>query len=182
MVATALLDVIAGKRRYSGHISLNGQAVSGQELRRSVAYVRSDTVLHPHLAVHNCLRFYAKLRHPHKSRGKIPMHEQVSSFVVYRQLCLFSESLIFIRMKLCFQVRIVTEELGLTPVLDTKVSDLTRSEYSRLLVAIQLLADAQILCIDHITHTMDIFDTFFLVEFLRQWASGATGEYLTIFR
>lgn len=69
----------------------------------------------------------------------------------------------------------VTEELGLSPVLETKVSHLTRSEYSRLLVAVQLLTDCQILCIDEITYSMDIFDTFFLVEFLRQWASGATG-------
>ncbi|KAL1116726.1 hypothetical protein AAG570_005198 [Ranatra chinensis] len=147
-VATSLLEVIAGRGQYSGHISLNGQAVSSSDLRRISAYARADSVLHPDLAVHNCLCFYSKLRRPNKSRGKMPIEEQV---------------------------RMVTEELGLSPVLDTKISELTKSEYSRLLVAIQLLTDPQVLCIGHITHTMDIFDTFFLVEFLRQWASGATG-------
>lgn len=74
---------------------------------------------------------------------------------------------------------IVTEELGLSPVLETRVAELTKSETSRLLIALQLLSDPLLLCIEDLTQPMDIFDTFFLVEFLRHWASGATGKNIT---
>lgn len=48
---------------------------------------------------------------------------------------------------------------------------MTRSEIRRLNVACQLLLDMAILILDQPTKEMDIFDTFFLVEYLRNWAS-----------
>lgn len=73
---------------------------------------------------------------------------------------------------------VLIEELGLGQVLNTNVSELTASESQRLSVACHLMSDAEIIMLDRPTVTMDIFDTFFLVEFLRQWAAGAPSKYL----
>lgn len=73
---------------------------------------------------------------------------------------------------------LLIEELGLAQVLNTKVSSLTASETQRLNLACYLVSDAEILLLDRPTRHMDIFDTFFLVEFLRQWASGGTGNLI----
>lgn len=70
-----------------------------------------------------------------------------------------------------FQINLLIEELGLEQVRDTNVARLTRSETRRLAVACQLLLDMAILVLDQPTKEMDIFDTFFLVEYLRNWAS-----------
>lgn len=70
-----------------------------------------------------------------------------------------------------FQINLLIEELGLEQVRDTNVGRLTRSEIRRLNVACQLLLDMAILILDQPTKEMDIFDTFFLVEYLRNWAS-----------
>lgn len=70
-----------------------------------------------------------------------------------------------------FQINLLIEELGLEQVRDTNVGRLTRSEVRRLNVACQLLLDMAILILDQPTKEMDIFDTFFLVEYLRNWAS-----------
>ncbi|KAK9500573.1 hypothetical protein O3M35_001813 [Rhynocoris fuscipes] len=145
---TCLLHALSGRHPYTGQVSINGISVSPQELKARTATVHKDTVLPRDLQVHSCMRYYARLRRAPGTRGKLPMDDQVS---------------------------IVTEELGLSPVLATRISELTQSEYSRLLVALQLLSDPQILLIDDVTQPMDIFDTFFLVEFLRYWAVGATG-------
>jgi len=67
------------------------------------------------------------------------------------------------------------EDLGLEQVRHTKVRSLTTSERRRLAVAAQLLLDTDILLLDRPTAGMDIFDTFFLIEFLRQWAAGGRG-------
>lgn len=71
------------------------------------------------------------------------------------------------------QINILIEDLGLTAVRDSNISRLTQSEKQRLCVACQLLTDAAILLLDQITLHMDIFDTFFLVEYLRQWCNGS---------
>lgn len=73
---------------------------------------------------------------------------------------------------------VLIEELGLGQVLNTNVSELTASEAQRLSVACHLMSDAEIIMLDRPTVTMDIFDTFFLVEFLRQWAAGAPSKNL----
>lgn len=56
------------------------------------------------------------------------------------------------------------------------MSTLTSSERQRLVVACQLITGAEILCLDDATGGMDIFDTFFLVEYLRQWSTADTGR------
>lgn len=52
------------------------------------------------------------------------------------------------------------------------VCRLTDSETQRLSVACQLLQDTAILVLDQPTKGMDIFDTFFLIEYLRQYAAN----------
>ena len=72
------------------------------------------------------------------------------------------------------------EDLGLAQVRHTRVKDLTVSEKQRLNVACHLLLDADIVVLDRPTRGMDIFDTFFLVEYLRQWAARGRIVILTL--
>ena len=69
-----------------------------------------------------------------------------------------------------FQINALIEDLGLEQVKHTRVKDLTLSERRRLNVACHLLLETDIVILDQPTKGMDIFDTFFLVEYLRQWA------------
>ena len=81
----------------------------------------------------------------------------------------------------------------------TRVADLTLSEKQRLNVACHLLLDTDIVLLDQVgvtlskafgqlliplfpqpTQGMDIFDTFFLVEYLRQWAARGRIVILTM--
>jgi ABC-type multidrug transport system ATPase subunit len=62
------------------------------------------------------------------------------------------------------------EELGLSEVRSSTLSSLNQSEKRRLLIAAALLLDTDILLLDQPVKGMDIFDTFFLTEYLRQWA------------
>ncbi|CAG0900354.1 unnamed protein product [Darwinula stevensoni] len=68
------------------------------------------------------------------------------------------------------QINALIEDLGLSQVRHTRVHDLTLSEKLRLNVACHLLLETDLIFLDQPTKGMDIFDTFFLVEYLRQWA------------
>lgn len=76
------------------------------------------------------------------------------------------------------QINVLIEDLGLEQVRNTKVEAMTISERRRLNVACHLLLDTDIVVLDQPTRGMDIFDTFFLVEYLRQWANGGAGNAL----
>ncbi|KAL0891898.1 hypothetical protein ABMA27_015149 [Loxostege sticticalis] len=145
--ATGLLDVLAGvRKKLSGDIVINGQPVASSTLRKVAAYVRNDTNLCPSMTVEHTLRFHAALRRPRSNHNQVKMDDRD-------------------------RINLLIEELGLEQVRDTNVSRLTRSEVRRLNVACQLLLDMAILILDQPTKEMDIFDTFFLVEYLRNWAS-----------
>lgn len=64
----------------------------------------------------------------------------------------------------------ILQDLGLEATKHCLVSSLTTSEARRLALACRLLENAHILTLDRPTHGLDIFDAFFLVEYLRQWA------------
>nr|XP_018915492.1 PREDICTED: ATP-binding cassette sub-family G member 8 [Bemisia tabaci]XP_018915500.1 PREDICTED: ATP-binding cassette sub-family G member 8 [Bemisia tabaci] len=146
---TAFLDSLAGRCKCrANHILLNGQSVSIEVLKQRITYVRSKTFLSPDFNVAQTLTFYSKLRRSPRVTG--------------------------IKYSLTEKMELLIEELGLTQVLNTKVSSLTSSEIQRLNLACHLLSDSEILLLDQPTQVMDIFDTFFLVEFLRQWASGGS--------
>lgn len=68
----------------------------------------------------------------------------------------------------------------MTAVRTSNVSKLTHSEKQRLSVACQLLTQASILILDQATTNMDIFDTFFLVEYIRQWCSSGRIVIMTL--
>ncbi|XP_050681675.1 ATP-binding cassette sub-family G member 8 isoform X4 [Leptidea sinapis] len=145
--ATGLLDVLAGvRKKLSGDIVLNGQPVASSTLRKVAAYVRKDTSLCPSMTVEHTLRFHAALRRPRNNVNQVKVDNKD-------------------------RINLLIEELGLEQVRDTNVSRLTRSEVRRLNVACQLLLDMAVLILDQPTKEMDIFDTFFLVEYLRNWAS-----------
>ena len=78
------------------------------------------------------------------------------------------------------RINALIEDLGLAQVRHTRVRDLTVSEKQRLNVACHLLLDADIVVLDQPTHGMDIFDTFFLVEYLRQWAGRGRIVIMTL--
>ncbi|PSN37420.1 hypothetical protein C0J52_21078, partial [Blattella germanica] len=147
---TGLLDALSGRSsnigKQRGAILLNGQSVSSGQLRDRVAYVQSDSHLSPDLSVRQTLSLHHWLRHSSGHRGKIDTKDRIDALI---------------------------EDLGLDQVRHTKVSGLTTSEKRRLNVACHLLLDTDIVVLDQPTRGMDIFDTFFLVEFLRQWAATA---------
>eukprot|EP00094_Tigriopus_californicus_P010312 TCALIF_09947-PA protein Name:"Similar to ABCG5 ATP-binding cassette sub-family G member 5 (Homo sapiens)" AED:0.14 eAED:0.15 QI:0/0/0/1/1/1/2/0/395 len=75
---------------------------------------------------------------------------------------------------------LATNDLGLAQVKHARVKNITASEKRRLNLAVHLLLDADVTVIDQPTNGMDIFDTFFLVEYLRQWASRGRLIVITI--
>lgn len=74
----------------------------------------------------------------------------------------------------------LVEDLGLSTLISEKVSKLTHSEKQRLNVACQLYSEASILILDQMTLNLDIFDTFFLVEYLKQWCSSNRIVVMTL--
>ncbi|XP_012286012.1 ATP-binding cassette sub-family G member 5 [Orussus abietinus] len=72
----------------------------------------------------------------------------------------------------------ILQELGLEASKHCLVNTLTTSEARRLALACRLLQDSHILTLDRPTHGLDIFDAFFLVEYLRQWAGR--GQRLVV--
>ncbi|PNF34419.1 hypothetical protein B7P43_G13248 [Cryptotermes secundus] len=147
---TGLLDTLSGRSsnigKHRGVILLNGQSVSPSQLRDRVAYVQCDSRLSPDLSVRQALSLHHWLCHSSGHHSKLNTKDRIDALI---------------------------EDLGLDQVRHTKVSGLTTSEKRRLNVACHLLLDTDIVVLDQPTRGMDIFDTFFLVEFLRQWAATA---------
>ncbi|TMW46795.1 hypothetical protein DOY81_008118, partial [Sarcophaga bullata] len=150
---TALTECLAGLReRMSGEILINGQQINRRGLRELCSYVPAlnSSSLDPRMSVQCTLNFHAALRGPMD------------------------------RSDLKDRMDVLIEDLGLTTVRASNVSSLTHSEKQRLSVACQLLAQSSILILDQVTSNMDIFDTFFLVEYLRQWCSGGRIVIMTL--
>ncbi|XP_056632614.1 ATP-binding cassette sub-family G member 8 isoform X1 [Diorhabda sublineata] len=151
---TALLDVVAGLQKpVLGTIILNGRKVESHTLKPRVAYVQSDLNLCKDMTVVQTLRFHYDLRKPTDKLG-------------------------YLKIEAMDRINVIIEDLGLEQVRDTKVSSMTISERRRLNVACHLILDTDIVVLDQPTKGMDIFDTFFLVEYLKQWANGGAGSSL----
>ncbi|XP_045475615.1 ATP-binding cassette sub-family G member 8 [Harmonia axyridis] len=152
--STTLLDILAGRRdALAGDIILNGQRVRSNALKSRVAYVQNDLNLCEDMTVAQTLRFHYDLKKPTDKLG-------------------------YFKLDAMDRINVLIEDLGLEQVRHTKVASMTVSEKRRLNVACQLLLDTDIVLFDQPTKGMDIFDTFFLVEYLRQWASGGTSNAL----
>lgn len=150
---TVLTEALAGVRdRLSGEILVNGQHITKRGLRSLCGFVPSSdkASLDPRMSVQSTLSFHAALRGPYDTSD---LKERVD---------------------------ILIEDLGLTAVRSANVSRLTHSEKQRLSVACQLLTQASVLILDQATTNMDIFDTFFLVEYLRQWCSSGRIVIMTL--
>ncbi|EDW84740.1 uncharacterized protein Dwil_GK14275 [Drosophila willistoni] len=150
---SALAECLAGlSERLGGEILINGQQVNRYGLRELCSYVPALEVssLDPRMSVQCTLNFHAALRGP------------------------------IDRSDLKERMDVLIEDLGLNTVRASNVSSLTHSEKQRLSVACQLLAQSSLLILDQVTSNMDIFDTFFLVEYLRQWCSGGRIVIMTL--
>ncbi|EFA09595.1 ATP-binding cassette sub-family G member 8 [Tribolium castaneum] len=151
---TALLDLVAGHAKpVVGDIILNGQTVKSEMLKNRVAYVQSDSHLCKDMTVIQTLRFHYDLKKPTDKLG-------------------------YLKIDAMDRINVLIEDLGLEQVRNTKVASMTISERRRLNVACHLLLDTDVVVLDQPTRGMDIFDTFFLVEYLRQWANGGAGNAL----
>ena len=155
IISYSLLDLISGNNtKYrGGEIFLNGHNVSMniKMLRSKVAFVRNDINFWPEMSVLQILNYYCHLRKP-------------------------TAKLKHLQIDLKDRINALLEDLGLDQIKTSVISNLTMSEKRRLNVACHLLLDTDIIVLDQPTESMDIFDTFFLIEYLKQWANGGTGH------
>jgi len=155
---TALFSILSN--RYSslgsdmrGDIIVNGINVQPARLADRVAYVEQDVSFSPDMSVRQTLLFHSFMREPGTLLRRRDNKGRIDALI---------------------------EDLGLNQVKHTRVADLTLSEKQRLNVACHLLLDTDIVLLDQPTQGMDIFDTFFLVEYLRQWAARGRIVILTM--
>ncbi|KAI1292780.1 ATP-binding cassette sub-family G member 8 [Halotydeus destructor] len=144
---TAIMEVLADKYnkhkgRVKGEFILNGSHLTTTKLSELIAYVSQDTDLCPDMTTRQTVLFSTLVQKPAK-RNDFDTKKRTNALL---------------------------EELGLSEVRHSSVSSLTEAERKRLLIAVSLMLDTDILLLDQPTQGMDIFDTFFLVEYLRQWA------------
>lgn len=147
MEGTAILDVMADRYNKStckvrGDMILNGVYMNPKKLSQLVSYVSQETHLCPQMTSRQTLLFTSLVQKAAK-RNDFDTKKRTNALL---------------------------EELGLSEVRHSSVSTLTEAEKRRLLIAVSLLLDTDLLLLDQPVKGMDIFDTFFLVEYLRQWA------------
>ena len=150
---TAVLDVLSdrlNKRegKVKGDLILNGVYLSPKKLSQLVSYVHQDLQFCPQMTATQTLLFTSLLQKAAKRPNSSPNTNFDTKNRTYALL----------------------EELGLSEVRSSCVSTLNESEKRRLMIAVALLVDTDILLLDQPVKGMDIFDTFFLTEYLRQWA------------
>jgi len=155
---TALCQILANRhrglgKRLRGDILINGINVDPSRLADRVALVERDISFTPDMSVRQTLLFHSLMREP----GTLTRGRDTKG-----------------------RINALIEDLGLSQVKHTRVADLTVSEKQRLNVACHLLLDTDIVLLDQPTEGMDIFDTFFLVEYLRQWAARGRIVILTM--
>ncbi|XP_040564085.1 ATP-binding cassette sub-family G member 8 [Lepeophtheirus salmonis] len=155
---TALCDIIANSfnhwnTRLDADIILNGISVNTKRLEDRVSYVKRNINFSPDMSVRQTMLFHSFLREPGTHTRNNDTKGRINALI---------------------------EDLGLVQVKHTRVKDLTVSERQRLNVAAHLLMDTDIVVLDQPTRGMDIFDTFFLVEYLRQWAGRGRIVIITL--
>ncbi|XP_053565328.1 ATP-binding cassette sub-family G member 8 [Bombina bombina] len=158
---TSLLDIITckdeGGKIKSGQILINGKLSTKQLVKKSIAHVRQDDQLLPHLTVRETLSFVAKLRLPKE----------------------FSEQQ---RQK---RVEDVIAELRLRQCANTKIGNaytrgVSGGERRRVSIGVQLLWNPGILLLDEPTSGLDSFTAHNLVITLSRLARGNRLVLLSI--
>ncbi|KAM3932499.1 ATP-binding cassette sub-family G member 8 [Leptodactylus fuscus] len=158
---TTLLDIITckdeGGKIKSGQILINGKLISKQLVKKSIAHVRQDDQLLPHLTVRETLSFIAKLRLP-RSYSEQQRQKRVDDVIA---------------------------ELRLRQCANTKVGNaytrgVSGGERRRVSIAVQLLWNPGILILDEPTSGLDSFTAHNLVITLSRLARGNRMVLLSI--
>ncbi|XP_055353320.1 ATP-binding cassette sub-family G member 8-like [Paramacrobiotus metropolitanus] len=126
-----------------GAITYNGVNVDPMQLAHRAVYAGTNLDFNPNMSLKQTVLFASHLAEPGEANRKTDTRGRIEALI---------------------------GDLGLSNVAATRVGELTCSEKQRLNIACQLLIDPDLVLLDRPTLNMDIFDTFFLVEYLRQWA------------
>ncbi|MBN3320188.1 ABCG8 protein, partial [Atractosteus spatula] len=150
---TSLLDIITcrdeGGTVKSGEILVNGRTCTPQLVKKSIAHVRQDDRLLPHLTVRETLAFVAKLRLPaHFSQRQ--RDQRVDDVIAE------------LRLRQCAHTRVGNEY----------VRGVSGGERRRVSIGVQLLWNPGILILDEPTSGLDSFTAHNLVMTLSRLARG----------
>ncbi|KAM4729706.1 ATP-binding cassette sub-family G member 8 [Anableps anableps] len=150
---TSLLDIITcrdeGGTMTSGHVLINRKPNTPQLVKKSIAHVRQDDRLLPHLTVRETLCFVAKLRLP--SHFSQPQRDQRVDDVIAE-----------LRLRQCAHTRVGNDY----------VRGVSGGERRRVSIAVQLLWNPGILILDEPTSGLDSFTAHNLVITLSRLAKG----------
>ncbi|CAN8027596.1 unnamed protein product [Ixodes persulcatus] len=160
---TALLDILANRHakwgsRLRGDLLFNGLFMPPARLEHCVAYVARNWRLWPDMSVRQWMLFTSLLQEP-GGPGRDTKARAINIVV---------------------QINALLEDLGLGQLKHTRIRDLTESEARRLSVGSQLLLDTDVVLLDQPVSGMDILDSFFLIDYLRQWAARGRIVIMTI--
>ncbi|KAE8280855.1 ATP-binding cassette sub-family G member 8 Sterolin-2 [Larimichthys crocea] len=150
---TSLLDIITcrdeGGSMSSGQILINGKPNTPQLVKKSIAHVRQDDRLLPHLTVRETLVFVAKLR--------LPTH-----FTQAQREQRVDDVIAELRLRQCAHTRVGNDY----------VRGVSGGERRRVSIAVQLLWNPGILILDEPTSGLDSFTAHNLVITLSRLARG----------
>uniref|UniRef100_A0A3Q3ICQ0 ATP-binding cassette sub-family G member 8 n=1 Tax=Monopterus albus TaxID=43700 RepID=A0A3Q3ICQ0_MONAL len=150
---TSLLDIITcrdeGGTVLSGQILINGKPNTPQLVKKSIAHVRQDDRLLPHLTVRETLIFVAKLR--------LPTH-----FTQSQRDQRVDDVIAELRLRQCAHTRVGNDY----------VRGVSGGERRRVSIAVQLLWNPGILILDEPTSGLDSFTAHNLVITLSRLARG----------
>ncbi|XP_047458533.1 ATP-binding cassette sub-family G member 8 isoform X1 [Mugil cephalus] len=150
---TSLLDIITcreeGGKITSGEILINGKPNTPQLVKKSIAHVRQDDRLLPHLTVRETLSFVAKLRLP-------------TNFTQAQRDQRVDDVIAELRLRQCAHTRVGNDY----------VRGVSGGERRRVSIAVQLLWNPGILILDEPTSGLDSFTAHNLVITLSRLARG----------
>ncbi|KAI4892052.1 hypothetical protein NFI96_022360 [Prochilodus magdalenae] len=150
---TSLLDIITcrdeGGTKKSGEVLINGKPSTTSLVKKSIAHVRQDDRLLPHLTVRETLLFVAKLRLPtHFSQAQ--RDQRVDDVIAE------------LRLRQCANTRVGNDY----------IRGVSGGERRRVSIAVQLLWNPGILILDEPTSGLDSFTAHNLVITLSRLARG----------
>ncbi|XP_075341065.1 ATP-binding cassette sub-family G member 8 [Odontesthes bonariensis] len=150
---TSLLDIITCRDESgtmtSGQVLINGKPNTPQLVKKSIAHVRQDDRLLPHLTVRETLRFVAKLRLP-------------TDFTEAQRDQRVDDVIAELRLRQCAHTRVGNDY----------VRGVSGGERRRVSIAVQLLWNPGILILDEPTSGLDSFTAHNLVITLSRLARG----------
>ncbi|KAL7877559.1 hypothetical protein SRHO_G00042020 [Serrasalmus rhombeus] len=150
---TSLLDIITcrdeGGTKQSGEVLINGKPFTPSLVKKSIAHVRQDDRLLPHLTVRETLLFVAQLRLPtHFSQAQ--KDQRVNDVIAE------------LRLRQCANTRVGNDY----------IRGVSGGERRRVSIAVQLLWNPGILILDEPTSGLDSFTAHNLVITLSRLARG----------